>query len=290
MPREARALDRMARVTHTKVTGALTLCWREWGPGAEAPGPAAGVPLVLLHGAYGNWMHWLRNIPALAARRRLLVPDLPGLGDSGAPADLDSATDHARALIEGLRQIVSAGAVDMLAFSLGSTLACHMSVLEPELLRRIVLIGTGGLGTPHQPPPLLPIRGAPADRLDAINRHNLAAMMIHDPARIDETAIAITAYGGQRARARLQRHVMPDRLLPTIRKVPVPIDVIWAEHDLLHPGPEVNVGVIRAFQPEARLRVVEDAGHWCMYEQPQRFNRTALDLLDLPLHSGPVGQ
>lgn len=290
MPAQARALDAAAWITHTKVTGDLTLCWREWGPGSEAPGPATDIPLVLLHGAHGNWMHWLRNIPALAARRRLLVPDLPGLGDSGAPADLDSAADHARALIEGLRQIVPAGAVDMLAFSLGSTLACHMSVFEPELLRRIVLIGTGGLGTPHQPPGLRQIRGAPADQLDAINRHNLAAMMIHDPARVDETSIAITAYGGQRARARLQHHVMPDRLLATLRKVPVPIDVIWAEHDVLHPDPELNCAVIRAFQPEARLRVVHDAGHWCMYEQPERFNRAALDLLNLPLHTGPVGQ
>jgi Predicted hydrolases or acyltransferases (alpha/beta hydrolase superfamily) len=290
MPAEARALDAAARITHTKVTGDLTLCWREWGPGSEAPGPATDLPLVLLHGAQGNWMHWLRNIPALAARRRLLAPDLPGLGDSGAPADLDSAADHARALIEGLRQIVPAGAVDMLAFSLGSTLACHMSVLEPELARRIVLIGSGGLGTPHTPPPVRQIRGAPADQLDAINRHNLGVLMIHDPARVDQTAIAINAYGGRRARTRLQHHVMPDKLLSTLRKVPVPIDVIWAEHDALHPGPEVNFGVIRAFQPQARLRAVEDAGHWCMYEQPERFNRAALDLLNLPLHAGPVCQ
>jgi len=290
MPAQLRALDRTARITHTKVTSDLTLCWREWGPGSEAPCPAADLPLVLLHGAHGNWMHWLRNIPALAVRRRLLVPDLPGLGESDAPADLDSAADHARALIEGLRQIVPSGAVDMLAFSLGSTLACQMSVFEPELMRRIVLTGSGGLGTPHQPPPLRQIRGAPVDNLDAINRHNLGAMMIHDPARVDETAIAITAYGGRRARTRLPRHVMPDKLLPTLGKVPVPIDVIWAEHDALHPGPEVNFDVIRAFQPEARLRVVKDAGHWCMYEQPEGFNRAALDLLNLPLHAGPVGQ
>jgi pimeloyl-ACP methyl ester carboxylesterase len=289
LPAKVRRLDADARIHRTKVAGDLVLCWREWGPTAEEGALSADMPLVLLHGAQGNWMHWLRNIPALAARRRLLVPDLPGLGDSGTPADLDSAADHARAVIEGLRQIVPTGAVDMLAFSLGSTLACRISVFEPELLRRIVLTGAGGLGTPHDPPNLRPLRGAPADELDAINRHNLSALMFHDPARIDDTAVAVTAYGGQRARARLQLHVMPDKLLPTLRSVPVPIDVIWAEHDALHPGPDRNFDAIRACQPAARLRIVEDAGHWCMYEQPERFNRAALELLGLPLHAGPSG-
>jgi len=285
MPDEVRALDAAARIVHTRVAGDLDLCWREWGADSA---DRTDAPLVLLHGSHGSWMHWLRNIPALAAHRRVLAPDLPGFGESDAPADLDSPADHARALVEGLRQIVPAGAVDVLAFSMGSLLACHMSVIDPELLRRIVMIDAGGLDTPHPVPALRQMRGASPDQFDAINRHNLAAMMIHDSSLVDETAIAIAAYCGRRTRTRVQLQVIPDKLLLIARQVPVPIDVIWAEHDFIHPDPELNCAVIRTFQPEARLRVVADAGHWCMYEQPDRFNRAALDLLGLPVHGGRV--
>ena len=41
-----------------------------------------GPPVVLLHGPAGNAAHWMRVIPALAATRRVIVPDLPGHGAS----------------------------------------------------------------------------------------------------------------------------------------------------------------------------------------------------------------
>src|ERR1051325_7613012 len=47
-----------------------TMAWRSWGQGA---------PLVLLHGGYGSWMHWIRNVPPLSRQFRVIAPDLPGL-------------------------------------------------------------------------------------------------------------------------------------------------------------------------------------------------------------------
>lgn len=52
------------------------VCWRGFG---------AGRPVVLLHGGHGNWLHWVRNIEALAAHHAVWVPDLPGYGDSDDP-------------------------------------------------------------------------------------------------------------------------------------------------------------------------------------------------------------
>src|SRR6202012_2762510 len=50
-----------------------SMVWRRWGNG-----PA----LVLLHGGYGSWTHWLRNVENLASRYSVLACDLPGLGES----------------------------------------------------------------------------------------------------------------------------------------------------------------------------------------------------------------
>ena len=54
------------------------MVWRAWGDGP---------PLVLLHGASGSWTHWIRNVLPLAAHRRVLAADMPGYGDSDAPAE-----------------------------------------------------------------------------------------------------------------------------------------------------------------------------------------------------------
>ncbi len=47
----------------------------------------SGTPVVLLHGWPQTWHEWRRVMPLLAGRYRLIVPDLPGLGDSSRPAD-----------------------------------------------------------------------------------------------------------------------------------------------------------------------------------------------------------
>jgi pimeloyl-ACP methyl ester carboxylesterase len=56
------------------------LVWRVWG-GAAPELPA----LVLLHGGFGAWNHWVRTIAALEPYYRVIAPDLPGCGDSDDP-------------------------------------------------------------------------------------------------------------------------------------------------------------------------------------------------------------
>ena len=57
---------------------AQTLHYREVG---------SGPPLVLLHGGYGSWMHWIRNVGPLARQFTVIAPDMPGLGDSATPPE-----------------------------------------------------------------------------------------------------------------------------------------------------------------------------------------------------------
>jgi 2-hydroxy-6-oxonona-2,4-dienedioate hydrolase len=264
------AAARVSRTTHH--SGSMT--WRAWGEGE---------PVLLLHGSHGGWMHWLRNIPVLAASRWVIAPDMPGFGESDPPEDLDSAPAHSRMLGEGLREILDGvGSTDIIAFSLGAMIACHLSFAAPEVVRRIVVVDAGGLGTPMRSPDLRGVKGVTGERLRDVNRHNLSAMMFHNPALIDDVAIDITIFGAKRVKTRVQHHVVPNKLLPVIAQVRAPIDAIWGEWDYPHPSPEANIAVIRQFQPQAELRVLPKAGHWSMYEQPDAFNAAALDLLATP--------
>src|SRR5678816_3702042 len=78
-------------------TEAGSMVWRSWGEGP---------PLVLLHGASGSWTHWIRNVLPLAARFRVLAPDMPGFGDSDTPPEPHTA--------DGLATLVAAGLDDIL--------------------------------------------------------------------------------------------------------------------------------------------------------------------------------
>ena len=46
-----------------------------------------GTALILLHGYAETSLMWKPIIPALAERFTVIAPDLPGIGDSGIPAD-----------------------------------------------------------------------------------------------------------------------------------------------------------------------------------------------------------
>ena len=90
------ALDRMG-TRHTIPNGAGDVVWRVWG---------TGTPLVLLHGGTGSWMHWVRNIEDLAGDFMLLVPDIPGSGESGNPAAPISADSIGATLAKGAAHII----------------------------------------------------------------------------------------------------------------------------------------------------------------------------------------
>ena len=95
MPAAACDLQGRARMRTTQHAG-CTVQWREWGP-------QDGIPLVALHGGHGSWLHWLGNVDAFANKYRVLLPDMPGFGDS---TDLDlPARDPARldALVQALK-------------------------------------------------------------------------------------------------------------------------------------------------------------------------------------------
>jgi len=65
----------------------------------------SGEPVVLLHGWPQTWFMWRDVIPLLAGDYQLIVPDLPGLGDSSRPAsgyDKKSLARHIAALMEQL--------------------------------------------------------------------------------------------------------------------------------------------------------------------------------------------
>ncbi|MFF4754026.1 alpha/beta fold hydrolase [Streptomyces sp. NPDC002514] len=98
-----------------------------------------GPAVLLLHGFPHTWRLWTHVIDDLAARHRVIAPDLRGFGDSARPADgYDAGTlaDDAEALLAALG-VTSAAVVGI---DVGTPPAFLLAMRRPGLVRRLVVM------------------------------------------------------------------------------------------------------------------------------------------------------
>lgn len=257
-----------ARLHRVGVEG--TECvWREWGSGA---------PVVLLHGGTGSWLHWVRNIEALAAAHRVLVPDMPGFGDSGdAPPGL-GAGGQARLLLAGLREVLGAGEqAALVGFSFGAVVGGLAAAQAGSPVRGLMLVGAVGLGIDRGRP--LPMRAwkhleDPA-AVDQAHRHNLETLMLADAAATDGLALEVQRRNARAARFYSKRTSHSAVLADALPMMTAPVAGVWGSEDVTAArDPERVATRLRALCPQAALEIVPGAGHWVQFEAAATFNRT----------------
>ena len=251
------------------------VAWRLWG---EERLPA----LVLLHGDFGSWTHWIRCIAPLARRCRVVVPDMPGYGDSDALSEPWGPEDMAGALAAGLARLLPSRAYRLAGFSFGGIVAGHLAATEGERVEALALLGPGGLGLPRPalPPLRRPDRGMAPGEVLAAHRHNLAALMLADPERADALALHVQSENARRARARAGDIPAGDALLRALPRLRAPrLLGLWGERDVWAQPVHAREEVLRRLRPDVDFRTVPGAGHWTPYEAPGAVVAALLDLL-----------
>jgi 2-hydroxy-6-oxonona-2,4-dienedioate hydrolase len=243
-----------------------TMVWRRWGEGP---------PLVLLHGGYGSWMHWVRNILPLAREFTVIAPDLPGLGESATPPEPWTAAGLAAIIVAGLDIVLPRGAAPHMAgFSFGGVIGGSVAAQLGDRLRSFTVVGSNGLGLERQPTPLRRVpEGADENEEFATHRYNLSQLMIADPEKIDELALYLQQTNHARARMRSRRFSRSGALIEALPQIAARLDGIWGERDATaYPHVDERARLLRNVQPGARFAVVPGAGHWVQFEAAERFN------------------
>ena len=227
-----------------------------------------GRPVVYWHGA-GSWhgfdfaADWLEHCQVIATSH-------PGWGESAdAPPDMNTMQDyvlHYADLFDamGLKQF------DLIGASMGGWMAAEFAVTYPERVRKLVLVAAAGLPDPANPPPpglgkwtLEEMYGFLVEDLDTLKRHlptTPAERAAHE-AQVDRDSKA-----AGRFLAAPTGPVNP-KLETWLHRLKMPTLVVWSKTDRLTP-----VGRHEKWArllPDARVKLVEGAGHLTLDESPE---------------------
>ena len=236
-------------------------------------GSDTGLPVLLVHGLFGQG----RNLNALARRlsetRRVVTVDLRNHGDSSWDVD------HSyRAMADDLAQVIGdlGGKVDLAGHSMGGKTAMVLALTQPELIRKLVVMDIAPIAYRHTQTGF--IDAMEALDLPAIDRRSAAdkAMAEH----IDEPGIRAFLLQSLDLKADPPRWRLN---LPVLREQ-MALIIGWPE-DLprgAFEGPVLEVmgeesryvseerqAALREYFPQARIVRVKGAGHWLHADAPE---------------------
>jgi pimeloyl-ACP methyl ester carboxylesterase len=272
-------LDRLQRqaTRHETPCGADgKVVWHLWDQtGGDAP------VVALFHGGAGSWRHWIRTIPALVPTYRVLVPDLPGLGESDFPPNSDDAFAIATIVADGIDAIVGVGTTyDVVGFSFGSTMAACVGAVRGKRIRSVTIIGSSGVGALGSGVKLEKVRHLEGRERRDTHRINLSRLMIADPAKIDDLSVLIQDWNTVRSRLRTPTISRSGVIMRAIDRLQSPLNGMWGELDApANPKGRERVAILRAHCPDADIRLIPNTGHWAAYESAETVNAILLEML-----------
>lgn len=247
----ARARERLARAGLTRVELDGTVYWKG-GAGEET--------ICLLHGANDHAGSWGWVVPALARSRRLIIPDLPGHGESEpctGPIHMQFIVDRVAAILvaEGVSRLTLAGN------SMGAWVAILHTLAHPEQVSRLILEAGGGLSLP------LGVPLVASNREEAIRILHAA----HGPrAPLPEWTIdALITRSSDSPMLRLVTSELLSHLVDNrLSEIKAPTTIIWGEHDGVIPRNYVER--LHDGIAGSELVVITNAAHIPHMQQPER--------------------
>ncbi|MEV6908826.1 alpha/beta hydrolase [Amycolatopsis sp. NPDC051071] len=260
----------------------------------------SGELLVLLHGISGSgetWRPLLEHFERTGFGHRVLVPDLPGHGDSGTPR-ADYGLGAMASVVRDVLALTGGRHATIAGHSLGGGIAMQFAYQFPEMCARLVLVGSAGLGpqvTSVLRATALP--GAKATLSAAVNPatvaiarglaaagRRLGGKLAPETRELTRHLSSLSDPGRRRAflfiargliDLRGQRASAVDKLYLAQQ---VPTLLVWGAHDPLIP---VEHGRKTAeLLPGSRLTVFENAKHFPHVADPARFGGEIERFLD----------
>jgi pimeloyl-ACP methyl ester carboxylesterase len=229
-----------------------------------------GAPLLVIHGELGM-PGWLESLALLAEGYDVIVPSLPGFGQSTRPDWIMGVHDLAAWVTWLARDLDIRAPVNVIGCSLGGWVAAEIATVAPQFLNKLVLVGAMGIKPDEGEIFDYFLDSGPTGLRRAFHRPDAAPeyMRYWGKELTPEESDLVEQHREMTCRIAWKpymhsltlRHLLPGVATPTL--------LIWGREDAIAP---VNSGEIfeRAI-PRARLVTIPDCGHMPEMEKPAEF-------------------
>jgi len=238
----------------------------------------SGEPLLLIAGlGYGGWL-WHKMVPGLAERFQVITFDNRGAGGTDRP-DGPYTAQMLAADTTGLLEALAFPRAHVLGHSMGGFVAQELVLSRPDLVDQLVLASTNFGGPNHvpvTPAALLAMMDRSGDVMDVVRRgiavacapgfaeahpdlvQELVAYRLSNP-------VPPAQYQAQMAvgLGLLSAEASFEQRLPAVQ---APTLILFGEHDQV--VPPANAALLARAIPHNTVRILPDAGHIWMIEQP----------------------
>jgi pimeloyl-ACP methyl ester carboxylesterase len=247
----------------------------------------SGPVLLLIHGMAGTCANWESVIEPLAINHTVIAPDFPGHGAS-APGGGDYSLGSLASALRDLMLTLGHERATLVGHSLGGGVAMQFTYQYPEMVERLVLVSSGGLG-----PDVSPILRAAAlpgaelfisatagigSRIGSVVGRGFGFLGMRPNADLAEVTRGYATLADPERRkafvATLRSVVgMEGQRVAALDKLylaeALPLLIVWGENDPIIPVDHAREA--NAQLPSSHLEIFEDTGHVPQMERPGRF-------------------
>lgn len=233
--------------------------------------------LVMIHGFTGGKENWYRLAQGLRGKYRLVMPDLPGWGESERLEGGDYGYLAQSARVDAFVAAVSKTPVILLGHSMGGGIAALTAARAPERIARVGLLDAAGVPFAENAFGLGVLGGDnPFAVEDDASLQRYLQTVFHDRSAIPSIPWpgAYFYIAQRRAQADFEQSVLQrigrsgERFLPgeAAEGITQPTLLLWCAQDVV-----IDPSAMQAYAeriPQARQVLLDGCGHMSMMERP----------------------
>ena len=235
----------------------------------------AGDTINMLHGFGGNKDNWPRFAKYFTPNYRVIIPDLPGFGDSSKPQD---AKYNIMSQVERLNLFVKELKLtkfNIVGNSMGGSIAGNYAVEYPDMVKTLALFDSAGVVTPVKSERALLLEKGinPLVAKDEKGYDRLLEIVFNKPPKLPSV---IKKYLAKQAMkdAPLNEKIYNEisntditALEGKLNKITSPTLIVWGDSDKV-----IDVSSVRIFKKNikgSKSAIIKECGHLPMMEKPQ---------------------
>jgi abhydrolase domain-containing protein 6 len=269
---------------------ALQAAGHRWVYAHADDAPANAPMVVMLHGFTGSKENWYPLAARLRGRYRLLIPDLPGWGQSERKAGADYGfVAQAERVAAFLRMASPRRPVVLLGHSMGGGIAALVAARHPELVARVGLLNAAGVRFADNRFGLEVLSGRnPFGVSDAqtLQRYVDTVFVDADAKPFIPWPVSSVVVARRRHEAAFEQRVLDrigrsgERFTPgeAARDIAQPALLLWCRQDaVIDPS---AMRIYGARMPQAKQLLLEGCGHMSLMEQPDNVADAVVALIE----------